>query len=208
VEELAGYAAFHFVRGFDGPPGEDNIYLNDIAVDELVYDSPEALIGLLAFFGRQADQAQHLILRSQDQSLYHLFDDPGDRSQNVIPPAYHQSSRVGVGLMYRIIDVGKALAAYQEVRVRPDDHPVEITTYDELIPENTGTYRIGNRSKATPGLERLSADIRELSSLLMGAATVPGLSGLGLVEPTPRHNHPTLDRLFPGNPEPICLSGF
>jgi predicted acetyltransferase len=228
-DEITGYAAFHFVRGYNGGPGQDNLYLNDIYVDEMVYDSPEALRELLAFFGRQADQARHLILQTPDPSFYHLLEDPRDASENVIEPAYHQSAVTGVGLMYRLVDVPRGLGAYAAARpgvAGPEgdrNRPVPAITLavtDNFVPENAGRYVLGpdagagrdagtdaaTRSAETPAI--LSIDVSALSSLVMGAVSIGELLDLGLGELSDPAARPAVEGLFPRGPGPICYTGF
>ncbi len=221
-EEIAGYAAFHFVRGYDGPRGQDNLYRNDIYVDEMLYESPEALRALLGFFGRQADQARRLILRTQDASFYHLLDDPRDASENVIEPAYHQSAVTGVGLMYRLVDVPRGLKAYAAARPgvgQPSETgeapSITLSVSDSLLPDNAGRYVVGaaapgtaagGRTISTPAT--ISLDVSALSSLIMGALALDELLDLGLGELSKATARPVAEGLFPRGSGPACHTGF
>lgn len=204
--EITGYAAFHFVRADDISEGRENLYLNDIYVDEMVYESPEALRELLGFFGRQGDQARHLILRSQDPSFYHLLEDPRDASENVIEPAYHQNAVTGVGLMYRLVDVSRGLAAY--AAAKPGGAPaITLAVSDSFLPDNAGNYSFGAGARA--GAEAtLSLDVSALSSLIMGAVSVGEILDLGLGELSGAGARPVAEDLFPRGPVPVCYTGF
>ncbi len=211
-EKIAGYAAFHFVRGYPDSLDSDNLYRNDIFVDEMVYETPMALRELLGFFRRQADQAGRLILRTQDPAFYHLLDDPGDSSGNVVEPAYHQSAVSGVGLMYRLIDLPRGLDAYfaarpKEAKTAP---AITLSVTDSFIPENAGDHVIGSwktGKAAFPGA-RLALDVSALSSLVMGAVGLRELVALGLAEPSDPSTLPAAEGLFSGAPRPVCYTGF
>jgi hypothetical protein len=139
---VSGYMVFHFQRGFEQQVTADNRYINDLYVHEIIYEDTESLYQLLSFLRTQADQIGRIIVRTQDCYFHHLLLDVSDGSQNVINPLYHQSNISGVGLMYRIIDVGEALAQLCEFDFGPGVLTLCLQITDSFLPENSGEVSI------------------------------------------------------------------
>ncbi|MBK9713319.1 MAG: GNAT family N-acetyltransferase [Kouleothrix sp.] len=102
-DALAGYMVFSFVPG-----GQDTFLINDILVKELVYESPTALAGILAFLRSQADQIRQVVFNLQDDDFHHLLHDPRDGSDHFMASLYQQTNRQGLGIMYRVVDTRAA----------------------------------------------------------------------------------------------------
>ena len=95
-QELRGYLTFAFVKG-----EADSFIDNHMVIDELIYESPSVLAEFLAYLHSQADQISLIILRTPDAELFNALNDPRSDRRRVIPPVYHESHAVGLGIMYR-----------------------------------------------------------------------------------------------------------
>lgn len=97
---LLGYLVFRFQT----PPGE-NWLSNDIQLRTLIYNNPAALIALLGFLRKQADQVGRIIYETQDDTFHHVLHDPRDGSDKLLAGLWHETNTQGLGIMYRVIDV-------------------------------------------------------------------------------------------------------
>jgi hypothetical protein len=59
--------------------GDAFIY-DDIEIRGLIYETREALAGLLAFINVQADQVRNVVFTTQDEHVHYLLDDPRNGS--------------------------------------------------------------------------------------------------------------------------------
>jgi predicted acetyltransferase len=211
---VSGYMVFHFQRGFEQQVTADNRYINDLYVHEIIYEDTESLYQLLSFLRTQADQIGRIIVRTQDCYFHHLLLDVSDGSQNVINPLYHQSNISGVGLMYRIIDVGEALAQLSEFDFGPGVLTLCLQITDSFLPENSGEVSIAfhkGRARLTDVTEAdvtLYIDISDFSSLLMGVVPLRRLAKYGFAELSDPAYLDQVDRFFTFQEKPVCYTGF
>ena len=69
-DEVKGYISFKFIK--------ENINTNNLMVNEFIYESREALLGLCSFLNSQSDQIDRVIIKSQDENLHYLFGNPSN----------------------------------------------------------------------------------------------------------------------------------
>ena len=211
---VSGYMVFHFQRGFERQVTADNRYINDLYVHEIICEDTESLYQLLSFLRTQVDQIGRIIVRTQDCYFHHLLLDVSDGSQNVINPLYHQSNVSGVGLMYRIIDVGEALAQLSEFDFGPGVLTLRLKITDSFLPENSGEVTISFRegkarlTDATEADVTLYIDISDFSSLLMGVVPLRRLAKYGFAELSDPACLDQVDRFFTFREKPVCNTGF
>lgn len=204
---IRGYLSFKFIFG-------KNFTQHEIEVIECVYETREALQELMAFLHSQADQVARITLHTLDEYFHYLAYDPRDDSGNVMPHAYHQTDTVGVGLMYRVIDVPGVFRALAERNFGDRSCVLQLTVADSLLPENSGStivVFVDGRPSVREGGEadvEVRLDVAEFSSLLMGVVPFRRLYAYGLAEISSAALIPLVDRLFAVDEKPICLTRF
>ena len=205
--KIQGYLVFTFEKG-------DTFLLNDIQVQELVYEDVQALSELLTFLHSQADQIRHVIVNTQDEYFHYLLLDPRNNSQRLIPDVYHESNTQGVGLMYRVIDVPGIFDLLHEHNFGGQTCTIELNVVDSFLPENAGSTLLrfeGGRVQRIDGGEHdvsLRLNIAEFSSLLAGSVDFYSLFRYGLAEISDPAYVKTINRIFAVEQKPMCTTSF
>ncbi len=101
---LRGYLVFRFESAPD-----TNWLLNNLQLRNLIYDDAAALLALLGFLRKQADQVGRIIYETQDETFHYVLNDPRDGSGNLLAGLWHQANTQGVGIMYRVIDTARSV---------------------------------------------------------------------------------------------------
>ncbi|GAA3385080.1 GNAT family N-acetyltransferase [Cryptosporangium minutisporangium] len=144
-----GYLVFHPVNTAEWWSGAERT----IVVDDLVAHTPEAYAGLLQYLLR-VDLVDTIVLGGRP------VDDP-------LPTLFRDRRAVTVGSIrdetwLRLVDVGAALAA----RSYSDAAPVTIEVTDDVLPANTGRYRLDGSRTDDPA--DLSLDVAALAAVYLG----------------------------------------
>ena len=89
AKRIVGYRDGKALRGylvFSFKPAAPNEFLtDDMLVEEMVYETREALLGLLAFLRSQSDQIRRIEINTQDENFHLLLDDVRDGSNVLLP---------------------------------------------------------------------------------------------------------------------------
>lgn len=208
---LRGYLAF----SFDLPDKKRSFLLQDIEVHELIYDGSEALLGLLAFLRAQRDQARAIVLHTLLDGFHYLLSDPRNGPDHPTPNIYHESNVQGVGLMYRLLDVGRFFASLPDHRFGSETLTLRLTIRDLFLPEQDGSVVVRfeqgaayvERENARAGVE-LTLAVGDASALLMGCVGLRTLYDFGLAQVSDPRQVARLDALFHVERPPICLTPF
>lgn len=204
---LEGYLVFTFER--DG-----SFLVNDLYVREFIYDTREALASLLAYLRTQNDQVRRIIVRTQNPSFHHLFDDPRNGSDELVSPVYHATNLQGVGLMYRVIDVTRMFHLLAERDFGGQNCRLELTVRDTFLPENAGSKRLAFEEGQVRVLNEegcdvaVSMDIASFSALLAGTVTFERLHMYSLAEISDQTYADTVSRVFAVEQKPVCTTSF
>ncbi len=208
-DSVTGYLVFSFRKASD-----ENFGLNNILVKEFICETREAMSELLTFLHSQADQVNRIIFNTQDEHFHHLLSTPGNGTNNLLPHVFHESNTSGVGLMYRVIHVGKVFEELSDRNFGGCTVKLKLAIRDSFYPENNGStivhFRDGLPSVAA-GDEfdlEVGMDISDFSSLLMGAVTFRSLYRYGLVDVSDPSRVEMLDRLFHAEEKPVCTTAF
>ncbi len=207
---IQGYIIFTF------QPGKaDHFMSNELLVRELVYETPEALSQLLTFLHLQADQIGRIIVNTQDESFHYLLNDPRlDGELMLKPTLYHECSRQGVGLMYRVVDVPRLFNQLTEHDFGGQTLRLKLTLHDSFLPENAGSWVIGfenGRAQLLPSDAydtAIELNVSEFSSLMMGAVDFRQLFTYHLAAISDANTVETVARLFRVPQKPICMTNF
>lgn len=211
-DKLGGYMVFTFDQG-------ETFITNDIHVQELVYEKPEALSGLLTFLRSQADQIRHVYIRTQDKNFHHMLLDPRNDSGRLIPDVYHETNTQGVGLMYRVVDVARIFdplggRSLGQPEAGARSCAFRLTIEDSFLPENAGSTllrlergRLQRLDDGTHDVE-IRLDIADFSSLLIGTVSFKSLYRYGMAYISDKDYVEVVNRAFSVEQEPICMTGF
>ncbi|MEV6608428.1 GNAT family N-acetyltransferase [Kutzneria sp. NPDC051319] len=105
----------------------------------------------------------------------------------------------------RLVDVPAALAA----RVYGDAEPVVIEVVDDLLPANSGRYRIGpDGAERTDQAAQLRLGVADLGAAYLGDRPMSQYAAAGLVEVLDEAALPAADRLFLLDRAPWCGTYF
>jgi predicted acetyltransferase len=198
-------------------PSDENFILQDMIVRELVYETPEALDGLLSYVRSQADQVRSVVVYTQDASFHYLLDDPRNGSERLLPSVFHESNTQGVGLMYRIIHLRRVFELLAEHDFGGETCALRLSVRDTLLPEENGSLVVRferGRVRVVDGGETLPVDaeirvnVAELSSLLMGCVSFRALHRLGLAWVSDPARVDQIDRMLSRRERPICMTAF
>lgn len=207
--ELRGYLVFRF----EPAPGE-NWLANNIQLRALIYDDPTALMALLGFLRKQADQVERIIYETQDETFHYLLRDPRDGSNNLLAGLWHQTNTQGTGIMYRVIDVPRLFAVLGDYDFGGLTARLRFNLQDTFLPENAGSYLVAVEN----GRARLSGesaadvevtlDVADFSTLVVGAVDFDRLHAYGRVGVSDPVFVPVLTRFFHAEKRPWCLTSF
>jgi predicted acetyltransferase len=214
---LVGYQEGNQIKGylvFTFESSADSFIVNDIHIQEFIYETQEALSQLLTFLHTQADQIRYVFINTQDEYFHHLLLDPRNDSGRLIPDVYHETNAQGLGLMYRIIDVPAMFDRLGERNFGDQTCTLKLTVEDSLLPENAGSTLLhfdgGGVQRVDGGSHDVEVrlDIADFSSLLAGTVDFQSLYRYGLVDLSDPDYVDTINRLFAVEQKPMCITGF
>jgi len=207
--KVQGYIIFSFKKG-----DKDSFILNDIEIRELVYENRDALMGILSFLHSQADQVRFINYNTQDNDFHFLPHDPRNHTDSLIPSVGHESSRQGVGIMYRVIDTPGLFRRLKDHDFGGQTCKLKITVRDSFYPEHNGSYSIRFKNgkaavmkSGKPDVE-ITLDVAEYSSLVMGSVPFKKLHTYGLADISDKSYLDVVNRLFLPEAKPICMTDF
>jgi predicted acetyltransferase len=155
-----------------------------LAVEELVWGTLEAREAMISFLAAQDPlvfQIKHYVSRGEPLHPY-------------LTSSYVRAE-IEPEFMLRLVDVEGALGLLD----RATDAPLVLEVSDDVIPENAGSYTVGN-GEIVRGAEaeaRVSLDVRQLAQLYAGYLPARQLARHGLVEPGSPEALEALEALFP-----------
>jgi predicted acetyltransferase len=186
----------------------------ELSVIELFYTTPRALAELLSFLHSQFDQCSRVSIETSEDEFYFITSNPTISSGTKMAPTYHESHMAGVGIMYRVMDLGRLFAQLKTPSFSNDRIAVKIALKDTFLPQNNGARvvqfagglgQVDNGAK--PDVE-ISLDVAEFSSMLMGAVGFNRLHTYGLAQISDAGHIDRIDRLFAYHQKPVCVTGF
>ncbi len=206
---LRGYAVFRF----EPAPG-DNWLVNNILLRNLIYNDTAALMALLGFLRKQADQVARILYDTQDETFQYLLSDPRDGSGKLLAGLWHQTNTQGTGIMYRVIDVTALFRALADHDFGGVSARVRFNLTDTFLPENAGSHLVTfSDGRATVGGRgaadvEVAFDIADFSSLVVGAVDFRRLHEYGRAAISDTAYVPVINRIFHIEQRPWCLTHF
>jgi predicted acetyltransferase len=182
-DTLAAYAICNPIE-----TGKDNFMQYDLNVDEFISLSLEGTKAILGFLRNQADQFDNIVMYTQDETFYHLFDDPSDIRRCILPHANHSFATASTGLMFRVLNPKEFVKTYSQMREIKGEGITCTFEIDEPFldhEDTTITLKITEDDFCLS--EDESADIikismADFSSMLFGSVSLEHLARYGLIE--------------------------
>jgi len=206
---VEGYIVFIFKSA-----SQDNVLKNNIFIKEFLYENSEALRSLLTFLGTQEDQIDRVILNTLDENFHYMLPEPGDGSDNLMTPVYHQSNLQGVGLMYRVTDTRVLFDLLKENNFNNQNCKLRLNIKDSFIKDNNGSIilhftegRVTIADKSEYDAE-VDMDIADFSALIVGAVSFKALLKYGIVRISDNKYADAVDKIFETPAKPICFTMF
>ncbi len=205
---VSGFLAFGFKKLM-----ADHMLLHDIEVHMLVYESHEALTGLLSFLRTQLDQVNRVVLNTQDDDFHFLLHDP----RNGNPKIFYTSQETnvqGLGIMYRVINTRRLFEELEVHSFNDESLRLKLNIVDTFLPENDGNLVIhfdeGKPKLADEGVfdVEVTIGVEWFSSLIMGVVDFRKLWEYGLAEASDEGYVDQLDRLFLVHRKPVTIEEF
>ena len=207
---LEGYLIYNF-KNFDRP---GSFMDSEMSVIELFYTTPRALHELLAFLHSQFDQVSRVSIETSEDEFYFLMSDPTMSSGAKMAPTYHESHMAGVGIMYRVMDLGRLFAQLKKPCFADDPITIKINLKDSFLPHNNGPRVVrfaGGLGQVVDDSKQdveISLDGAEFSSMVMAAVGFRKLHTYGLATISDPSYIDRVDRLFAYHQKPVCVTGF
>ena len=208
--QIHGYLLFNFKPT---KPGAENMLLNDIHIQELLYEDGEALGEMISFLQSQADQIDTIWLNTQDEAFHFLPIDARNGTGNFFS-LNHETNIQALGIMYRVIDVPGIFKLLRDHDFNGQTIRLKLTIADTFFPQNDGATLLDVRDGAAAVVgdgswdAEVSMDIAEFSSLLVGAVRFKRLLDYGLARISDPAAAGAVERLFRADEQPVCVTRF
>lgn len=207
---ITGYMVYQFENA-----KEDNYTITNVNVQELIYTTPADLKALLGFLRTQEDQINLVVINTEDEHFYHLFDDPRNDSLNYIPYGYLETNTQAIGAMYKVFDVGQVFKQCAYRNYNGENITIKFVIRDnykgELLEEISVAFVDGLVSDINQDLDAhvtMAMTIADFSTLFLGITSVYGLANLGLLTVDNHESIARLDRMFYYHQKPVCYTDF
>jgi predicted acetyltransferase len=168
------------------------------------------LLELCTFLQSLSDQFAQIVVETQDEYFHFLLNDPRRGTFDTFESRYLETSVVGVGLMYRVLSVAGLFADLREHNFGSQTCTVKITLQDSMFPENNGSTLVQFMDGRATVLEtgeadaEIAMDVREFSSLIMGAIDFHALLEYGLATISDERFADRVQALFRTSQRPMC----
>lgn len=203
-EQIQGYMQISFEKGA-------TFLKNTLRIEEFIYTNQDAHFGLLGFIASQLDQFANVIYFSSRNDPFHLLLKEPRRSEELILRLYHYSQRVGMGWMFRLVDVEEALM--NRVNYHGVNLEVTFEIVDSFLPENAGLYKLTLKD-GKPVVERnqesqqkIQVDISVFAQLFTNYLTFSEAFRLAKIQTNDPRVLEDLDRAF-SLAEPMMLEFY
>jgi predicted acetyltransferase len=208
-DELQGLLAFSFKR-----VDPDNFILQDLIIEELIYENSQALRELLTYLHSQADQVRNMLFHTQDDYFHYLLRDPRNGGKKIFLTS-QESNVQGLGIMYRIINVRKLFTDLSAFNFRNQSVKLLLILKDDFLKDNDGELLLRfNKGKCSvmDNINDFDVEIRlkiaDFSSVFMGVVPFKKLYNLGLAQISNVEYLNTINRLFDTELPPITTQQF
>jgi GNAT superfamily N-acetyltransferase len=211
VEDAGAIRAFMQTSAAGADPGLRN--RDELIVRDMAYEDETYLAGLLRYLRNQRDQFARIVVETQDAAFHLASTDPRDGSDvAVAPPASHRVAETGLGIMYRILDVERALAHLPGTTA---PFALRLDVNDPFQPAVGGalTFQFGpHRSPQRDDTARpdvaMTIGVHDLASVVLGSLTVRDVVRHRLATVEPARSLDVVDAAFRADQPPYCTTRF
>ena len=193
---------------------DDQRNRDELIVRDLAYEDDAHLAALLGHLRAQRDQFVRIVVESQDEAFYLAATDPRDGSDEAVSvPATHRVATMGLGVMYRILDLERA---FEHLPATAATFTLRVTAEDALLPPagGTRTFRFGPHGPPQPAGAPAGADATltigtaDLASIVMGSLGLRDAVRHRLATLEPREGLDQLDAALRADRPPVCTTRF
>jgi len=206
---VRGYILSLFKKGSD-----ESFLVNDLYINEMLFDSPEVFLELMSFLKSQADQVRFCIINTQDEGFLNTIADPRNQTGRILFDVYQECCQTGLGIMYRICDMEKLFADIKGCRFGNLNMKVQFNVNDSFVMENNRPFLLEFKDgqceiidSGVPDVE-VSIDIAEFSSMVMGCTNLKSLVKYGKAYISYANKLDELSRAFSLDEKPLCVTSF
>lgn len=186
---------------------------DELIVRDLAYEDESYLAALLRYLRNQRDQFARIAIESQDAAFYLAATDPRDGSDRAVaPPASHRVAETGLGIMYRIVDIERALA---HLPGSAAPFALRLGVDDPFQPATGGArtfrfepHRSPERDDTAGPDATLAIGIHDLSSVVLGSLSVRDAVRHRLATVEPAGALAMVDAAFRADRPPYCTTRF
>ncbi len=206
---IKGYLAFRFKKG-----DPDNFIINDLVIEEFLYENPTVFQELMTFIHSQFDQIRKIIYNTFDNDFHFSLSDPRNGSPTLFRTS-QETNISGVGIMYRIINAEKLFQKLKNHNFGDQTLTLKMNIDDDFFPPNSRSLIIAFKngmpevkSNSTSFDVETSINVSNFSSLIMGAVPFKKLHNYGLVTISDENFIDDVNKLFQCETPPITLEQF
>ncbi|MEO7038431.1 MAG: GNAT family N-acetyltransferase [Candidatus Elarobacter sp.] len=211
VEDGGTLRAFMQTSAVLGAAGTTNA--NELIVRDFNAEDEASGAALFGYLRAQRGQFTRIVFETQDDAFYLNADDPRDAGDVIVaPPAVHRVAETGLGMMYRILDLERALAQLGPAAQR---FVLRIECEDALFPPTGGAHSFVFGPSAPPLADdaarpdaTLRIGIADLSSLVAGSLHLGDLLRHRLASIVPAGAAEQAARLLDAASRPVCNARF
>ena len=186
---------------------------DELVVRDIAYEDATYLAALLGYLRAQRDQFPRVVVESQDAAFHLASSDPRDGSDlSVSPPVTHRVAQSGLGVMYRVLDVERALA---HVPGATAPFALRLVVDDPFYPATAGAWtfqfgpqRAARRDDTARADATLTIAIHDLASIVLGSLHVTDLVRHRLATVEPERATSLVDAAFRADQPPYCTTRF
>ncbi len=207
-DKIEGYIAFEFKSN------DTNFLVNDIIINQIVYENERALSQLMTFLNSQQDQIRYIILNTFDENFRFFLENPTNCVDNMFVLVYHESFIGGTGLMYRVIDVELLFNLLKEHNFNNQNCSLKLNIKDNFVEKNNKSFYLNFKNgfleeQINNDYEvEIETDISDFSSLITCSVDFKSLYKLGRVKISKQNYLETINQIFSSSEKPICLTLF
>lgn len=208
-DEIKGYIIYEFKQSH-----EKNIFVNDIVINQLLFEDQEALRELMTFLNSQRDQIDYVVFNVQDDNFRFILEDPRNGSNNLLTPVYHETNIQGTGIMYRVIDVMATIDQLKDHNFNDESCRLKMTIDDDFVEKNNGSI-IVDFQKGFPSITsseeydvEIKLNIADFSSLITCTVSFNSLYKYGRALISDVSYLKTVNNIFSSDEKPVCLTMF
>ena len=182
-----------------------------IVVNELVYNTKEALYGFCAFFNSQADQYHTIHINSHDEFLHFIVEDAKRDKKDVDMPDNNETYTYYPGVMYRITDL-KGIIDTVEHNFGGKTLKLQLDIADDIFGDKSYGIEFNNGKASNVDIGscdvKVSMNIADFSSMFMGTIDFKSLLSYGLAEIDNDKYIDDIECIFRTDRPPMCTKFF